>query len=118
MADGLKQWGSEVTDFLSEIGVSAETRVLRDLRSLAAKRHQYEGRTEKLRDSLIEIKTTHDGNEYRCIYFFHNQEIIIVKCFQKKTRKTPSQTIDIAIERMKKLKNSMELNNVDLTIRH
>lgn len=118
MPDGLRQWGSEVTDFLSELSIAAETRVLRDLKLLAAKRHQYQGRTEKLRDGLIELKTTHDNNEYRCIYFFHNQEIIIVKCLHKKTRKVPSQVIDIAIDRMKKLKSSMESNNVDLDVIH
>ena len=97
---GLKEWESVATDFLQHLrevrGVAAELRVLRDLRKLAEKRHALRDITEKLEGGLIELKTTNDGMEYRCIYVHHHPEIVVLVCFEKKKRKTPRHYIDLA----------------------
>jgi phage-related protein len=99
----LKQWDQVVDEFLGEVnelhGLSAELRILRDLKKLASQRHRLRGITESLGHGLLELKTSHDGMEYRCIYVHHHPDIVILACFNKKTAKTPKQQIEIARSR-------------------
>lgn len=56
--------------------------------------------TAYLRDGLFELRTKHGSNIFRCIYFYGNGKIIVVtNGFVKKSQKTPSSEIDIALRR-------------------
>lgn len=103
MDAGLKQWPGEVAAFLRAValeqGVSAEARLLRDLRRLAEKRHQLRDVNKPLDHGLFELITSHNKIEYRCIYAFHHPEIVVLVCFIKKTRKTPPAMIELARKR-------------------
>ncbi len=115
MRTGLKEWGTEVTDFLAEIGKAAEARVLRDLRELASKRHLLRNINKPVGDGLFEITTSFNGMEYRCVYVFHDNEIVILVCFVKKKQKMPLTRIRLAKTRYSKLvKEEVELGNVTL----
>ena len=96
MSDWLKEWHSEVTDFLLFIGKKAEVRLLRDLRKLAIERYKLRDITKPIGHSLFELVTSFDGMEYRCIYVFHNDDIIVLVCFIKKRQKTPTEKIELA----------------------
>jgi phage-related protein len=115
----LKEWDSAATDFLKGLfevrGVAAYLRVLRDLRKLAQKRHALRDITEKIGDGLFELKTSHDGMEYRCVYVFHHPHIIVLVCFEKKTRKTPRHIIELAKGRYSQLLQ-VELTLGDIVI--
>ena len=99
----LKQWPDEVVTFLRAVkleqGVSAEARLLRDLRRLAEKRHQLRDINKPLGHALYELITSHNRIEYRCIYSFHHPEIVVLVCFIKKSRKTPPAMIELARKR-------------------
>ena len=115
----IKQWESVVTDFLKHLletrGPAAELRVLRDLRKLAEKGHALRDITEKLEDGLIELKTSHNKMEYRCIYVHRHPDIIILICFEKKKQKTPRHFIDLAKKRHSQiLREELELGKVVL----
>lgn len=116
MNEGLKEWAKVATDFLAEIGVAAEARVLRDLRRLAVERHRLRDITESIRDGVFELKTKHGGMQYRCFYAFNNNEIIVLVCFEKKTRKAPNHLIDLAISRLKHIKRNSEQDIGDIKL--
>ena len=80
----------------------------RDLRRLAGERHRLRGITSSIRDGVFELKTKHAGREYRCFYVFHQDDIIILVCFQKKTKKAPIHLIDLAIDRFSQIKKGSE----------
>lgn len=105
--DDLKEWEKVATDFLRHLfearGVAAQLRVLRDLRKLATQRHALRDITEKLGHGLLELKTSHDGMEYRCLYVHHHPDIVILVCFEKKKRKTPKHYINLAKTRYSQL---------------
>ncbi len=84
MFDGLKEWTTVVTDFLVEIGPDGQTRLLRDLRKLNSERYKLRDITKPLGNGLFELKTKNKREEYRCIYIYSNDEIVILLCFKKK----------------------------------
>jgi phage-related protein len=103
MTVGLKQFGSEVTDFLAELKVGPETRVLRLLRLLKAQGGQMRTDSKPLGNGLFELTPSYDGMEYRLIYVFHRGDAVILNCFIKKKRKTPTHELQLAKDRLKLL---------------
>lgn len=100
----LLQCDSRVDSFLKLVGVAAETRLLRDLRSLAQKGNKLRyPKTDSLGDGLFELRTDHGSNTYRNIFIFRGHQIIIVESFQKKKKKTPKHHLDIAKTRRNKI---------------
>jgi phage-related protein len=116
MSDDLKEWPNVVTDFLRDIGLAAAVRLKRDLLQLATERHRLRGITKHIRGDIFELKTKYSKMEYRCLYVFYENDIVILFCFQKKTRKTPTQHIDIAVDRLKQLKRESEKRIGSVTI--
>jgi phage-related protein len=115
----LKEWERVATDFLKHLlevrGLAAQLRVLRDLRRLAEKRHALRDITEKIGEGLFELKTSHDRMEYRCIYTFNHPDIVVLVCFEKKTRKTPKHLIELAQGRRAQLmKTEIKVGNIVL----
>ena len=56
--------------------------------------------TAPLGDGIFELRTKQGSNIFRCLYFYAKGKIIIVtNSFIKKTQKTPSGEIELAIER-------------------
>lgn len=103
MAVGLKQFGSAVTDFLADLEVGPETRVLRLLRLLKVQGGQMRTDSKPLGDGLFELTPSHNGMEYRLIYVFHQGDAVILHCFIKKKRKTPLHELQLAKDRHKLL---------------
>lgn len=119
MVGSLLEWGTEVTDFLAHVlearGKGAKARLLRDPRRLAVERHRLRDICHPLGQGLFELTTTHDGMEYRCFYVFHQNEIVVLVCFEKKSRKAPQRYIEIARARQKQLA-LMEVTLGDVTL--
>ena len=92
-----------MTDFLGEITKAAVPRLMRDLLKLATERHKLRDITKPLGQGLFELTTSHDGMEYRCLYVFHEGDIVVLVCFVKKSRKTPPAKIELARSRYKEL---------------
>lgn len=59
--------------------------------------------TEKIAEGIFELKTSHNRMEYRCIYTFNHPDIVVLVCFEKKTRKTPKHIIELAESRRAQL---------------
>lgn len=115
----LEEWERVATDFLKHLlevrGLVAHVRMLRDLRKLAEKRHALRDITEKIGEGLFELKTSHDRMEYRCIYTFNHPDIVVLVCFEKKTRKTPKHIIRLAESRRAQLvKTEIEVGSIVL----
>ncbi len=109
MKNGLKEYGTVVTDFLKKIGDAGEVRLLRDLRDLAEYRNRVNEKrniSKSLGQGLFEIKTTHAQQnwEIRCLYAFLENEIVILCCFIKKRQKTDPTLIAQARSRLEELK--------------
>src|SRR5215207_4375614 len=73
------------------------------LRKLAAERHALRDITAPLGNGLFELKTSHNGMEYRCIYIHYHPDIVVLVCFEKKKRKTPRHHIELARSRYAEL---------------
>lgn len=66
---------------------------------------------DNLKDGLWEIRIKLErGRIARIIFFMDDNTIILVHGFLKKTRKTPSQALELAIKRKKQYKNLMGLS--------
>lgn len=62
--------------------------------------------TSKLRDDLYEIRVSAQEGIARAIYFsMKDNQIWILRCFVKKTQKTPKNELEIASIRQKELNN-------------
>ena len=71
--------------------------------------------TKPLGLGLFELTTTHDRMEYRCLYAFHRNEIVVLVCFVKKSRKAPKAKIDLARSRHSELtRQEVTLGNIAL----
>lgn len=118
MTFGLLEWAHEVSNFLAEIGVGGEARLLRDLRKLAVQRSQLRDITKPLGEGLFELKTSFKREEYRCLYVFHESEIVVLLCFKKKSQKTPRSQLELARKRQTELKSQEmslgKLSSIDL----
>jgi phage-related protein len=53
---------------------------------------------DTLRDGIHELRVAFRGMQYRMLYFFHGQQVIISHGLKKESV-VPSQQIDLAIER-------------------
>ncbi|MBC9034312.1 type II toxin-antitoxin system RelE/ParE family toxin [Sphingomonas sp. JC676] len=100
MAWLLLQCDNRVDAFLLEVGVAAEARLRRDLRTLASKGNALRyPKTDSLGDGLFELRTEVATNIYRNIFIFRGSVIIVLESFQKKTPKTPKRHLDAAKSR-------------------
>lgn len=95
----LKQWGSEVTDFLAHIGKGGEARVLRDLRRMYSDGHRFRGNTRPLGGGIFEMKVSYSGMAYRLLYVHSEGSAVFLLCFEKKSQKTPKSVLDLAQQR-------------------
>lgn len=55
-----------------------------------------------LRDDIYELRVRHQRVNYRMLYFFHGQDVVIVSHGLTKERRVPPKEIDLAIERRRK----------------
>jgi len=52
-----------------------------------------------LRDGIYEFRVTYIHSEYRLLFIYDNDTmVILLNCFQKKTQKTPNREIEKAIK--------------------
>lgn len=67
-------------------------------------------RVEKLTDSGIwELNVSWNKQEFRFLFFYGRQAVNFANFFQKKTRKTPSSEIDLAVARMREMQLDQEI---------
>ena len=100
----LLQCDDRVDCFLEEVGVAAEARIRRDLRTLASKGNQLRfPKTDSLGDGIFELRTRLGTDIYRNIFIFKQQYIIILESFHKKSQKTPLQNIANAKARRRQI---------------
>lgn len=70
--------------------------------------------SDYLRDKIYELRISRAGNEYRILYFFHEQRaIVLAHSFVKKTDKVPERDIDLAIKRKKIFESDPERHSYD-----
>ncbi len=50
---------------------------------------------------LYEVRTGHDGNQYRVLFFLHGDEMILLHGFKKATRATPAAALALARDRQR-----------------
>ena len=51
-----------------------------------------------LRDDIYEFRVNHGNNEFRLLYIYDGDTIVVLlNCFKKKTQKTPNSEIEKAI---------------------
>jgi len=65
-----------------------------------------------LRDKIYELRAALQGIQYRILYFFNDQVIIISHGLIKTGKEVPSKEIDLAVER----KNKYEKNPIKHTL--
>lgn len=92
-----KIWLDEIVnkrDRRAAIKCSVRLELLRDYSNML--RRPY---SDYLRDGIYELRLEYGGVNYRILYFFHSNEIIIVTHGITKESKVPQKEIDIAVER-------------------
>lgn len=103
----LREIGSEVGDFLTEVaatyGVAAEVRCRFLLRKLSLEGSKFRSHSKSLGDGLFELIVSHNKMEYRFVYVFHDSAVVILLSFVKKTRKTPKHYLREALKRYRDL---------------
>lgn len=63
----------------------------------------------KTQDGLYELRITGEDNIYRVLYFhFTGKSFLLLHAFVKKTQKTPSSEMDIAMKRLKDYKKRLK----------
>lgn len=60
-------------------------------------------RVDGLGLGLYEVRTQCEGNAYRVIFTIHQDRMILLHGFMKKTRKTPAHDLALARERQKEV---------------
>lgn len=82
------------------------------LRLLAESGHElHRPYVDYLRDGIYELRISFRRVQYRILYFFHGQNVVIVTNGLTKESKVPKQEIDLAIERKKKFENEPDLHS-------
>lgn len=92
-----KIWLDEIVnkrDRRAAIKCSVRLELLRDYSNML--RRPY---SDYLRDGIYELRLEFGGVNYRILYFFHSNEIIVVTHGITKESKVPQKEIDIAVER-------------------
>ena len=88
MSFKLKQWGSEWLDFIAGLGCDgAEAKLKTWMEKLADEGPFLRRHVRPLGDGLFELKISHSGMAYRCLYGFHQDAVVIVLCFSKKKQR-------------------------------
>jgi putative component of toxin-antitoxin plasmid stabilization module len=88
MSFALKQWGNEWSDFVASLGSDgAEAKLKTWIEKLADEGHTLRRHVRPLSDGLFELKISHSGMAYRCLYGFHQGAVVIVLCFAKKKQR-------------------------------
>jgi len=58
--------------------------------------------SKRIGKNLFELRV-HGQQEARLLYFYHQQHVVIIHIFIKKTQKTPRKEIDLATKRIRDL---------------
>jgi phage-related protein len=93
---------SPVREFLSSLDTKTQARFIASIELLRQRNvHAREPLVRHLDGKIWELREESSTNTYRLLYFFFTgRHIVFVHGFQKKTQKTPSREIDLAIRRM------------------
>ena len=92
-----------IEDFLDKLPLKLRAKVLRDIELLSIYGSELrEPYSKSLGNGIFELRTKQATNIVRSLYFFmFGKKIIITNIFIKKSEKTPSNEIKLAIERKK-----------------
>ena len=86
------------TDFMGTLSKLEQTKIMRALLLFETEDkipHHY---IKYLRDGIYEFRVTFGNNEFRFLFIYdHDTIVVLLNCFKKKTQKTPNREIDKAI---------------------
>lgn len=86
------------TDFMGELSTMERAKIMRALLLFETEDkipHHY---IKYLRDDIYEFRVTFGNNEYRLLFIYDNNTIVVLlNCFKKKSQKTPNKEINKAI---------------------
>ncbi len=93
---------SPVENFVRALDERTQARVRWSIEQLRARNiRAREPLVKHIAGKLYELREESQTNIYRIFYFFYTgRRIVLLHGFQKKTRKTPSKEVAIAIKRM------------------
>ena len=98
---------SPIEEWLTAIDSTARSKLLRNMELL--KSHGLELRMPYVRpigNKLYEVRAKDSKGIYRLLYFAHTgHQFVMLHGFTKKTQKTPVNDIDLAVRRMKEIKD-------------
>jgi phage-related protein len=91
-----------VQDFLQTLDDKTQTRFAWSIEQLRIRNvRAKEPLVRHLGGKLWELREESNTNIYRLLYFFFSgRQIVLLHGFQKKTQKTPSREIEIALQRL------------------
>lgn len=114
MDEDIKEWQFVLTNFLEEISITARARIEANLIDLAEQKHEKRTGIKSIKDGGYELKVKCQGDEYRCLFVYHVETVVVLVCFKKKTRKIPKRTLTLFRDRQSKLtSNQGDINNVE-----
>lgn len=89
-------------DFFTSLEDGAKRKVAYVLDMLKSQERLSANFVKSIRDGIFELRASHNGNIYRAFFIFDDGNIVMLfNGFQKKSQKTPSKEIEMAI-RLKK----------------
>src|SRR5271169_3377911 len=89
--------------WLNTLPVKAQAKCLAQLRLLRSQGHELRRPiADFLRDGIYELRPTYQGVNYRILYFFGGQDIVVISHGISKESKVPAVEINRAMERKKK----------------
>ena len=93
---------SPAREFLQSLDAKTLTRFVWSIEQLRIHNvRAHEPLVRHLEGKLWELREESNTNIYRLLYFFFSgRQIVLLHGFQKKTQKTPSREIDIALQRL------------------
>lgn len=71
---------------------------------------------DTLRDGIHELRASVAGKNYRILYFFHGKNAVTLSHGVLKERRVPPREIDLAIARMRLVRNDPDQYTADFTL--
>lgn len=100
-----------VRDWLNEMPPKAVFKCLVRLKRLEQLGHELRRpEADYLRDGIYELRASHQRIHYRMLYFFHQQDAIVVSHGLAKERIIPPREIELALRRKQKFEAEPELH--------
>jgi phage-related protein len=97
-------------EWLDELPDNARTKCLHSIERLMHMGHELRRpAADYLRDGIYELRIQHMGLNYRVLYFFAGQSVVIASHGLIKERAVPPRDIDLAIARMKQVAKDFDL---------